>query len=136
MSGETYFLGLIPKGHRVVDIVPGRSDKNRVLRKGNSGADVIISETIKQADCFQSFDVIIEKEIEVVQATSISLEIESRQKVFMDEKKAREILSEIQSVANKHGLWFSHTEERKPGLKMIRVNEISIKIDDEPRSRA
>ena len=52
------------------------------------------------------------------------------------EKKAREILSEIQSVANKHGLWISHTEERKPGLKMIRVNEISIKIDDEQRGRA
>ena len=52
------------------------------------------------------------------------------------EKKAREILSEIQGVANKHGLWISHTEERKPGLKMIRVNEISIKIDDEIKRKA
>lgn len=44
------------------------------------------------------------------------------------ENKAMEILSEIRAVVEKHGLWMTHTEERKPGLSLIRVNEISIKI--------
>lgn len=46
----------------------------------------------------------------------------------IDEKKARAILTEIKDVCKKHGLWVSHTEEAKPDLKVIRVNEISIKI--------
>lgn len=46
----------------------------------------------------------------------------------IDEKKARAILIEITDVCKKHGLWVSHTEERKPDLKIIKVNEISIKI--------
>lgn len=46
------------------------------------------------------------------------------------EEKAREILSEIRAVVEKHGLWMAHTEERKPTLSLIRVNEISIKVSN------
>ncbi len=45
------------------------------------------------------------------------------------EVKARAILKEIQELCEKHGLWFSHTEERKPDLRVIKINEISIKVE-------
>lgn len=48
----------------------------------------------------------------------------------VSEKKAMEILAEIRAVVEKHGLWMAHTEERRPSLSLIRVNEISIKVSN------
>jgi hypothetical protein len=48
----------------------------------------------------------------------------------MTKEKALQILREIETVCKKHALWFDVKMEQHPDLKMIRVQEISIKIDD------
>ena len=47
----------------------------------------------------------------------------------MTEAKARKILNELKKVCEDNGVWFNFTEFRHPHLNMIKVNEISIKID-------
>lgn len=51
----------------------------------------------------------------------------------MNEQQARKIVSEIQAIAKRNGLWVSISEDHRPDLKMIRVNEISIKIDGDKK---
>ena len=47
----------------------------------------------------------------------------------MTQQQAENIQQEILSICNKHGLWSKVELERKPGLKMIKV-EVSIKVDN------
>ena len=47
----------------------------------------------------------------------------------MKESEARKVVEMIVSLCEKHGLWAIIEEERKPELKMIRVKEISIKVE-------
>lgn len=46
----------------------------------------------------------------------------------MTEAEAIKAQEEIEAVLNKHKLWYSVKHERKPALKMIRIEEISIKV--------
>ena len=45
-------------------------------------------------------------------------------------KDALKIQQEIEAVLQKHGAYYSVTYENKPDLRMIRFNEISIKVFD------
>ena len=47
----------------------------------------------------------------------------------MKEPEAKELLKKLISICAEHGLWVTIEEERKPDLKMIRVKEISIRVD-------
>lgn len=47
----------------------------------------------------------------------------------MTELEARQIAEQIRNLCKRHGLWVTVEEEHKPDLKMIRVKEISIRID-------
>ena len=49
----------------------------------------------------------------------------------MKEIEARKIAHDISELCKRHGLWVTVEEEHKPDLKMIRIKEISIKIDVE-----
>ena len=51
----------------------------------------------------------------------------------MTKEQALRIQSEIMAVCVKHGIWATVVHECKPDLKVIRVQEISIKIDDKPK---
>jgi len=53
----------------------------------------------------------------------------------LNEEKALIIKEDIESLCNRHGLWFTVEEDRKPGLSVIRFKEISIKITRDPGSR-
>lgn len=48
----------------------------------------------------------------------------------MNKETALKIQREIEAVCIKHGLWFNAIHENKPELRMIRIQEISIKIDE------
>lgn len=45
------------------------------------------------------------------------------------EKEARRVVAELKEFCKRHGLWVTVSEEHKPNLTMIRVEEISIKVD-------
>jgi thiamine monophosphate synthase len=47
----------------------------------------------------------------------------------MREVEARQLAAEIRELCKKHGVWLVIEEEHKPALAMIRVKEISIKVD-------
>jgi hypothetical protein len=47
----------------------------------------------------------------------------------MKEIEARQLLEEIRDLCKRHGLWVTVEEEHRPELKMIRVKEISIKVE-------
>jgi hypothetical protein len=47
----------------------------------------------------------------------------------MKELEARNLVEQIRELCKKNGLWITITEEHKPNLAMIRVEEISIKVD-------
>ena len=47
----------------------------------------------------------------------------------MKEPEARKLVEMIVSICEKYKLWAIIEEERKPDLKMIRVKEISIKVE-------
>ena len=47
----------------------------------------------------------------------------------METVKAESIKKEILDICSKHGLWCTVEQDLKPGLKMIRIKEISIKVD-------
>ena len=49
----------------------------------------------------------------------------------MDKTAALKVQSEFESLCKKYGLWFTIEREEKPDLKMIRIKEISIKVDKE-----
>lgn len=48
----------------------------------------------------------------------------------MKEIEARKVLEQIKELCAKHGLWLDVREVRQPKLKWIKVQEISIKVDD------
>lgn len=48
----------------------------------------------------------------------------------MKPAQAASIVGEIERVCRKHNLFFTVEFENKPDLKMIRVKEISIKVDE------
>ena len=48
----------------------------------------------------------------------------------MTEAEAIAIQDEIKEYCAGHGLWVSIEHERKPNLKMIRIKEISIKVEE------
>lgn len=43
--------------------------------------------------------------------------------------QALQIQAELEDLCRKYGLWFTVQHELKPDLKMIRIQEISIKIN-------
>ena len=47
----------------------------------------------------------------------------------MKEIEARQLAAEIRELCKKHGVWLTMKEEFKPDLAMIRIEEISIKVD-------
>jgi len=47
----------------------------------------------------------------------------------MDKAKALDLVKEFESLAQKHGLWITVLTEKKPDLKWIRIQEISIKVE-------
>lgn len=49
----------------------------------------------------------------------------------MKKAQAEKIVSELRAVCKKHGLWLSVLREEKPHLKMIRIQEISIKVEED-----
>ena len=48
----------------------------------------------------------------------------------MNKDNALKLQEEIQAICKKYGLWVTVEHENKPELKMIRIKEISIKIDN------
>lgn len=49
----------------------------------------------------------------------------------MNKDQALKLSEEIQSLCYQHGLWVTIEHENKPDLRMIRIKEISIKIQSE-----
>ena len=49
----------------------------------------------------------------------------------MNKNQALKLSEEIQSLCYQHGLWVTIEHENKPDLRMIRIKEISIKIQSE-----
>lgn len=47
----------------------------------------------------------------------------------METSKALNLQAEIEALCKKHGLWVAIEHEKKPDLKIIRIKEISIKVD-------
>lgn len=47
---------------------------------------------------------------------------------MVTEPQAKAIAQEIEKICNTHGLWHIVEYDKKPGLKMIRIKEICIKI--------
>jgi len=47
----------------------------------------------------------------------------------MKKEEAIKILNQIEALCIKYGLWYSVETEKKPDLKMIKIREISIKVD-------
>jgi len=48
----------------------------------------------------------------------------------MTQDQAEAVTRELISVCNKWGLWYTVEHEHKPGLKAIRIKEISIKVEN------
>lgn len=48
----------------------------------------------------------------------------------MKKTQAKKVLNEFKAIIEKYGLWNTITTEGKPDLKMIRIKEICIKVDD------
>jgi hypothetical protein len=46
----------------------------------------------------------------------------------MTKDQALNLLKEIESLCRQHGLWLTVEHENKPDLRMIRIKEISIKV--------
>jgi len=49
----------------------------------------------------------------------------------MDKPKALDIVKEFKLLAEKQGLWITVVTEGRPQLRMIRIQEISIKVESE-----
>jgi hypothetical protein len=49
----------------------------------------------------------------------------------MTKDQALKLSEEIESLCHKHGLWLTVEHENKPDLRMIRIKEISIKVQPE-----
>ncbi len=47
----------------------------------------------------------------------------------MEKNEAIKVLNQIEALCVKYGLWYIVETEKRPDLKMIRIREISIKID-------
>ena len=47
----------------------------------------------------------------------------------MEQAKALKLEAEIVDLCKRHGLWVTVEHELKPDLRMIRIKEISIKIE-------
>jgi hypothetical protein len=47
----------------------------------------------------------------------------------MTKDEAIKVLNQIEAVCVKYGLWYTVETEKKPDLRMIRIKEVSIKID-------
>ena len=47
----------------------------------------------------------------------------------MKELEARKLVEQIKALCASHNLWLSVREEHKPDLRMIRIEEISIKVE-------
>uniref|UniRef100_A0A6H1ZS10 Uncharacterized protein n=1 Tax=viral metagenome TaxID=1070528 RepID=A0A6H1ZS10_9ZZZZ len=48
----------------------------------------------------------------------------------MKASDAFKIVDKIDKICKDHGLWISVKTEKKPDLKIIRIEEISIKVDE------
>lgn len=46
-----------------------------------------------------------------------------------NEAQAWEIVEKIRQIVKEHGLWVTVLTEEKPDLKMIRIQEISIRVE-------
>lgn len=49
----------------------------------------------------------------------------------MTKDQALKLLEQIQSLCRQYGLWVTVEHENKPDLRMIRIKEISIKVQPE-----
>ena len=49
--------------------------------------------------------------------------------VKLTQQQAENIKQEIMRICNKYGLWHTVEYERKPDLRMIRIKDISIKVE-------
>ena len=49
--------------------------------------------------------------------------------VKLTQQQAENIKQEITRICNKYGLWHTVEYERKPDLRMIRIKDISIKVE-------
>ena len=47
----------------------------------------------------------------------------------MEKEAAVKVLNQIEALCIKYGLWYTVETEKKPELRMIRIKEISIKIE-------
>lgn len=58
---------------------------------------------------------------------------QARQGFTLTKDEAHKIQQEIEALCRKYGLWFYVEHENKPDLRMIRVKEISIKVEDKDK---
>lgn len=52
----------------------------------------------------------------------------------MTEDQARRVAAELEIFCQKHKIWYSRTDEMKPGLSVIKFSEISIKVTNKKSS--
>jgi hypothetical protein len=51
------------------------------------------------------------------------------------ESQAKAVIHEIEDICRNHGLWYNKVIEYKDGLSIIRIQEISVKIDRQRNDR-
>ena len=47
----------------------------------------------------------------------------------MTKEEAIKVLNQIEAVCVKYGLWYTVETEKRPDLRMIKIKEVSIKVD-------